>query len=173
MQRALKKVLKERPDIRQDVTLTPSDSLGGFMTGMMMPRGALAVTNPFTGNITYSRSAMQGQTDRDVEQTVAHELTHTKQAQTTPWWKTAMSMFQPDEKVPAEVPKGSPMNDPYQWRVPEMEAYQAERDRAQATHYPYYVDPVTGSRDLQLPNQKRGINTGPSPSLVRKVNANQ
>jgi hypothetical protein len=158
MQRALRKVLAERPDIKP-VSASPSNSMS--LTGWMMPRGAIAVTNPFSGNVTYNRDMMQGQ---DPEQVLMHELTHSKQAQTTPWYKTALSLFAPDEKVPAGIPAGSPMNDPYQWRPREMEAYQAERDRAGKMNIPYYTDPVTGSRDLQLPSQtkQRGINTGPS-----------
>jgi hypothetical protein len=149
MQRALKKILQERPDIKP-VTVTPSTNLSNLPTRMMMPRGSVAVTNPFTGNITYDPNMMQGQ---DPEQTIVHELTHSKQAQTTPWWQTAVNMFKPDVKVPAGISQNSPLNDPYQWRPQEMEAYQAERDRAAANKIPYYVDPVTGSRDLQLPNQ--------------------
>jgi len=169
MQRAMTKVMGEYPDTKP-VTLSPSSGgLGSFLTGLMMPRGALAVTNPFTGNITYDPNMMSGQSPTEQEQTIAHELTHSRQAQTTPWWKTAMGMFQPDAKVPAGVPKNSPMNDPYYWRSSEMEAYQTERDRAQRTHIPYYVDPVTGSRDLWLPNQRRGIDTSPSPQVIQRA----
>jgi hypothetical protein len=168
MQRALKKVQSENPGTK-NITLSPRGS--SPITSLMMPRGAEAVTNPFTGNITYNPEMMEGKSNTDMEQTLAHELTHVRQTQNTPWWKTAASLFAPDEKVPAGIPQNSPMNDPYQWRPREMEAFQTERDRAATQKIPYYVDPVTGSRDLQLPNETRGINT--SPSFMRNKNANQ
>lgn len=164
MQRALNKVLAENPGTKR-VSISPSSN--SLLTKLMMPRGSMATTNPFTGNITYNPEMMQGQSPFDIEQTVAHELTHTRQAQNTPWWKTAASLFMPDEKVPAGISKDSPLNDPYQWRPHEMEAFQTERDRASRMNAQGYSDPVTGSRDLQLPSmKKKGINT--APSFMRK-----
>lgn len=167
MQRALKKVQGENPGTKQ-VTVSPSTA--SPITRMMMPRGAMAVTNPFTGNITYNPEAMEGQSPTDMEQTLAHELTHVRQTQNQPWWKTAASLFAPDEKVPAGISPNSPLNSSYQWRPREMEAFQTERDRASAQKIPDYADPVTGSRDLQLPRESgRGINTGPSSDKLKQL----
>jgi hypothetical protein len=166
MQRALKKVQSENPGTKQ-VTVSPSTS--SPITSLMMPRGSMAVTNPFTGNITYNPDMMQGQSPTDMEQTLQHELTHVKQTQDTPWWKVAASLFTPDEKVPAGVPTNSPLNDPYQWRPREMEAFQSERDRAGRVGISGYADPVTGSRDLQLPRERGGIKTGPSSGKLKQL----
>lgn len=162
MQRALRKVLAERPDIKP-VSVSSSSAPSSFLTRMMMPRGSIATTNPFTGNITYNPDMMAGQ---DPEQVMVHELTHSKQAQTTPWYKTAMSLFSPDEKVPSGISPNSSLNDPYQWRPRELEAFQAERDRSSSMGMST-PDPVTGARDIQLPSmKKRGIDT--TPSFMRK-----
>jgi len=46
---AIAKVRQEMPDVGP-VSVSPSDSI---LSKWMMPRGSNAVTNPFTGNITY------------------------------------------------------------------------------------------------------------------------
>ena len=51
MQRAYAKVSGEMPDVKR-VSVSPRQS--SFLTNLFMPRGAYAVTNPFTGNITYN-----------------------------------------------------------------------------------------------------------------------
>jgi hypothetical protein len=164
MQRAMTKVMAQYPGTKQ-VTVSPSSS--SLITSLMMPRGAMAVTNPFTGNISYNPEAMQGQSPTDMEQTLAHELTHVRQTQNQPWWKTAASLFAPDEKVPAGIGQNSVWNSPYNWRPREMEAFQTERDRAQKMNIPGYSDPVTGATDIALPpmnkrKQPGPINTGPT-----------
>jgi hypothetical protein len=171
MQRAYAKVSAEMPDVKK-VSVTPSTSmLGRFF----MPRGAMAVTNPFTGNVMYSPDAMQGQSQDDMEQTIAHELTHTRQSMNEPWYEHAVDIVKSlnpwgDEKVPEGIQKGSILDNPYYWRPREMEAFQAERDRAQRNKIPYYVDPVLGSRDIMLPSQKKqpGIDTGPRYAFGRR-----
>lgn len=165
MQRALAKVQAENPSTKK-VSVSPSDAPSNFITRMMMPRGSMATTNPFTGNITYNRDAMQGQSPFDMEQTLTHELTHTRQTQDTPWYKIASSLFAPDEKVPAGISPNSPLNDPYQWRPREMEAFQNERDRATRMGKPI-SDPVLGSMDIPLPSM--GVNTAPSSDKLKKL----
>lgn len=162
MQRALTKVLGEMPDVKP-VTATASDS--SMLGRMMMPRGAEATTNPLTGNISYSPTGMQGMQSPEIEQTMAHELMHTRQAQSTPWYRTLLDAFKPDVRVPQGIPSGSIMDNPYLWRPNEMEAFQAERDRA--TRLGLNVpDPVTGARDIILPKEKKkGIDVGPSKAL--------
>jgi hypothetical protein len=158
MQRAYAKVAGEMPDVNP-VTVSPRNS--SLLTKYFMPRGAFAVTNPFTGNITYNPDVLQGQSQDSIENIVAHEMTHSRQAQNTPWYKTVAQMFMPDEKVPEQFGAGSPLNDPYYWRPHEMEAFQAERDRAARLHQPYQQDPILGTSDINLPAQ-RGIDTAPS-----------
>jgi hypothetical protein len=165
MQRALKKVTAENPGTKQ-VSVTPSNSAP--LTNLMMPKGAMAVTNPFTGNITYNPEAMQGQSPFDMEQTMTHELTHTRQTQDQPWWKTAASLFSFDDKVPQGIPKGSMLDDPYHWRTREMEAFQSERDRAARMKTPFYMDPETGASDIQLPSEAKHKTIDTAPSFMRK-----
>jgi len=145
MQRALQKVLGEMPDVKR-VSATPRGS--SFMSKMFMPRGANAVTNPFTGNITYNPEMMQDMNSDELEQTMAHELSHVRQTQNIPWWKIASEILAPDEKVPPG--QTYPKDDPYYWRPREMEAFQFERDRANRLKLPNQVDPVLGTRDIPL-----------------------
>ena len=167
MQRAYAKVSAEMPDVKK-VSVTPSTSLLGRF---FMPRGAMAVTNPFTGNVMYNPDAMQGQNQDDLEQTIAHELTHTRQMMSEPWTTKAMDIVKSlnpwgDEKVPEGIQKGSILDNPYYWRPREMEAFQAERDRAQRMKIPWYRDPVLGTGDIMLPSPPKkkqpGVDTGPS-----------
>jgi hypothetical protein len=159
MQRALAKVLGEMPDVKS-VTASPSDS--SMLGKLMMPRATEATTNPFTGNISYSPTGMQGMQSPEIEQTVAHELTHSHQAQNTPWYRTMLDAYKPDAKVPQGITPGSVLDNPYLWRPNEMEAFQAERNRAMRLGL-NMPDPVTGARDIILPkDKKKGIDVGPS-----------
>jgi hypothetical protein len=144
MQRALQKVLGQMPDVKP-VSIGPTSGFTGFMT----PKNALAVTNPFTGNISYSPEMMTGQSQDEMENTAAHELTHSRQAQQTPWYQKVLGMFSPgNDTPPAGLPSGSVLNNPYYWRPSELEAFQTERNRQMNQAYP--VDPVYGTRDVNL-----------------------
>lgn len=140
----------------KNVSVSPSDS--SMLTKFFMPRGSNAVTNPFTGNITYNPEMLQsmGYGQNDLEDIIAHEMTHVRQTQDLPWYKKVGQILSQtyggDVKVPAGIPESSPTNAPYYWRPMEMEAYQAERNRNMQT--PNYVDPVYGTRDIVLPPQK-------------------
>lgn len=136
------------PDVKK-VKVSPRES--SFLTRFMMPRGATAVTNPFTGNITYNPEVMAGYTPDELEQVIAHELTHVRQTQNTPWWKTAGEIF------------SMPFEEEYYKRPREMEAYQAERDRATRLKLPNMVDPVHGTRDIYLRPE-----LGPSSNVRQK-----
>lgn len=170
MQRAYAKVSAEMPDVKR-VSVSPRQS--SWLTNMMMPRGAYAVTNPFTGNITYNPDMFEGQTQDDIEQTIAHELTHTRQSQNTPWYghlADIANSLNPwgDEKVPEGIKPGSTLDNPYYWRPREMEAFQAERDRATRNKIPYYVDPVLGTRDIMLPSPRKKTGIDTAPTSMRK-----
>jgi hypothetical protein len=158
MQRAYAKVSGEMPDVKP-VTVSPRNS--SLLTKYFMPKGAFAVTNPFTGNITYDPNALQGQSQNSMENIMAHEMTHSRQAQETPWYKTIMNMMTPDEKVPEGITQGGPLDNPYYWRPHEMEAFQNEQDRMIRQHQPYQQSPITGAMDINLPAQQ-GIDTAPS-----------
>lgn len=178
MQRAYAKVAAEMPDVKP-VSVSPSGA--HWYTSLLTPKRAYAVTNPFTGNITYNPETMADQSQQDMEQTIAHELTHTKQTQDTPWTSmlgdvgkhilnNVSTMWGGNEdKVPAGVRQSSPYNDPYYWRPREMEAFQAERNRASKMGLSA-PDPIDQSRDIMLPGPsiKRGIDTGPSAAMMQK-----
>jgi hypothetical protein len=164
-QAALKKVLGENPDIKP-VTISPSG--GGILQRLFAPKSSLATTNPFTGNITYDPSQMVGLTQGEVENTVAHELNHSKHFQNMPWYSKIGSVINQtlfDDKPPAQgLSKNSPINSNYFWRPEEMEAFQAERDRTAKNRLTdVYTDPMLGTRDIPLfPPRKTGIDTSPS-----------
>lgn len=159
MQRAYHKVSGEMPDVKK-VSVSPRES--SFITRMFMPRGANAVTNPFSGNISYNPEMMRDMNLDEQEQTTAHELAHVRQTQNTPWWKIASEIMMPDEKVPTG--QLFPKNNPYYWRPREMEAFQTERDRAIKKKIPNYVDPVLGTRDIPLRPE-----LGPSSNVQKKM----
>lgn len=164
MQRAYAKVAAEMPDVKR-VAVTPSNQ--SWMTRIFMPRGSQAVTNPFTGNITYNPDAMQGMAPEDIEQALAHELTHVRQTQNMPWYQKVASLFTDNPGVPAGISGSSPLNDPYYWKPSEMEAFQTERDRATRMKLPWYRDPVLGTGDIMLPSPRKGIDTAPSSMRKR------
>jgi len=182
MQRAYQKVSKEMPDVKP-VTVSPRGA--SFMTSMFMPKGAYAVTNPFTGNITYNPDTMADQSQQDMEQTIAHELTHTRQSQgggiLGHLRDVGDQMVQNvkgiwggnEDKVPAGISPNSPYHDPYYWRPREMAAFQAERDRALNQHFSA-PDPIDQSRDIMLPGppiKRPMIDTGPSDEVMRRQQA--
>jgi hypothetical protein len=162
MQRALRKVQGENPDVKP-VSISSSDS--SLMNRLFAPKGAMATTNPFTGNIHYNPKQLQGIGQDELENTVAHELTHSRQAQNTPWYKTVAGLFSPDETVPQGAP--SSMDTPYHWRPQELEAFDAERARTLSHHLPWMRDPVTGMGDIQLMKQK--VKVGPTSGKLQQL----
>lgn len=158
MQEAYSKVSKEMPDVKK-ISVSPSDSL---LSKFLMPRGSDATSNPFTGNVTYNPKMMEPYDQFNREQVMTHELTHTSQAQKRgiPWHKLLTAIFEKDEKVPSGI--GKNLNKPYHWKPDELEAFQAERDRARRLKTPNYADPMTGKRNIVLPpssavTKKRGL----------------
>lgn len=175
------------------ISVTPSTS--GTLSKIFTPRGANAVSNPFSGNMIYNPDMMGGMNQFDKEQVIAHEMTHTGQMQNMPWYQKIKEMLFNRGNVPEGIPATSNLNNPYYWRDHELEAYQAERDRATKLKYPWYQDPITGGRDImlhpnyspnyasegkKLPTQSKkpvssGIDTGPTkiPMPNMKKNASR
>lgn len=145
MQQAFSQAQKEMPDVAS-VKLS-SSSPSDF--GSIMPANADAYTNPFTGNVSYNPEIMRQRTPDDAVGTMAHELTHSRQAQQTPWYQAAYNLLKPDVQVPAGIPKGDVLDKPYLWRPNELEAFQTERNRQMNQADPR--DPVYGTRDINLP----------------------
>lgn len=165
MQRALAKVQGEMPDVKK-VSVSPG---GGILSKLFLPKSTLAVTNPFTGNITYDPAEMMNISPDEQENTIAHELTHVRQTQNQPWYKTLMSMVSPVERAP-NIASGS-MDSAYAWRPSEMEAFQTERDRTLAHHLPNMRDPQTQMGDIMLvkPRPKKQVQTGPSSDKLHQL----
>lgn len=166
MQRAYQKVSKEMPGVKK-ISVSPSTS--GLLSSIFTPRGANAVSNPFSGNMIYNPEMMGGLSQFDKEQVTAHEMTHTKQMQDMPWYQKISEMLFSRGNVP-EGYTGTTLNNPYYWRPHELEAYQAERDRARRLKTPDYVDPMTGGRDYSLHPKytPSKVETGPSSAMLKK-----
>lgn len=173
MQRALQKVLGEMPDVKP---VTMSSSADGMLSRFLYPKNALATASPLTGNITYNPQQMMGRPQGEIENTIAHELTHSRQSQLMPWYKKLATIPEAlgeamgfDEKVPSQIGPNSPLNSSYAWRPRELEAFQTERDRTAKQHLPdIFSDPLTGARDVQLMSErKKGIDTSPSKKVIK------
>lgn len=138
------------PDVRQSVSVSPTNQWMDRLLGI--PKGTVATTNPFTGNISYDPTLMGAMGQDELENTLAHEFTHTRQQQAEPWYKVAQRMFMPH---PNMVPQGATgqFDTNYYWNPDEMEAYQTERDRASRLKQ-NVPDPVYGSTDIPLPSMK-------------------
>lgn len=149
VQAARAKVLAEMPDVKP-VSVGPSNSILSTLLGI--PRQAVAVTNPFTGNVSYNPELLGSMNQDELENTLAHEFTHSRQAQNTPWLSTVKRMFMPNTNAP---PKGAtgPYDTPYYWTPEEMQAFQTERDRTSRLKL-NVSDPVYGSMDIPLPSMK-------------------
>jgi hypothetical protein len=168
MQRAYSKVSKEMPGVKK-ISVSPSSS--SMLSKIFTPRGANAVSNPWSGNMIYNPEMMGGMDQFDKEQVIAHEMTHTKQMQDMPWYQKIGEMLFNRGNVPEGIPATSNLNNPYYWRSHELEAYQTERDRARRLKTPNYVDPITGGRDYALHPKYTPpkVETGPSSAALKKL----
>jgi len=150
VQKGLVKVRKEMPDMAGKKVGSSSGSLARFF----MPSTAQAVTNPFTGNVTYNPEALKGSSQDEIENMLTHEFTHSRQTDNTPFYKILGELFQRD----ARVPEGTTgLKDPYHWRSRELEAFQAERDRTVKNKLPWMRDPQTGQGDVMLPSTRKKV----------------
>lgn len=148
---AQQRMRQEMPAEMAGASITP----GTGISGMMMPKGAYATTWPLSGNITYSPTALGGQNQDFVENTLAHELTHRRQiqqAQQQPLWQRAISglqgLFGPSWQYP--IQPGEKVPDNYQPNPLELEAFQTEADRTLSHHLP-------SSGDIQLFGLRKAV----------------
>lgn len=138
-QAALKKIRMENPDVA-DVSVEEAGPIGQFF----MKKGTYGTTSPFTGSVSINPAEYQNQTQDELENTIAHELQHSRQVAATPYlnrfWNVARSMVGFD-------PEGST----YNLRPREAEAFQVEHDRTRNLNLQNVrTDPATGGRDIQL-----------------------
>jgi hypothetical protein len=151
VQAARLKILAEMPDVNQGVTVSPSNKFWDTLMGI--PRNAAAVTSPFTGNVSYNPDLISSMSQDELENTLTHEFTHTKQAAAEPWYSIAKKMFMPHPNMVPEGAKG-PYDNNYYWNPDEMAAFQAERDRSSRLKL-NTSDPVYGSMDIPLPKTRK------------------
>lgn len=112
----LARVRKEMPDVA-DAPVTPMGRIG-----QVLSKGALATTSPF-GSVSYNPEALRGASPADIADTLTHELTHVRQSR-------AMSPFQKVIAILQGAKQGFGGGMPYGQRPDELEAYQAEANRA-------------------------------------------
>jgi hypothetical protein len=132
---AIKKVREEQPDVAQ-IPIEPAGFLGRILGGRNE-----AVTNPFTGSVSYNPANMEKLSPEQTENIFAHELTHSRQVQNTPYFSRLTNVMR--SMIPGQ-------DESYYQRPREMEAFQTERDRNLRYGYSQ-PDPITQARDIELP----------------------
>lgn len=144
------KMQQEMPDVASKVSVTPA----GWMDRMRedvrhnligSSGAAMADTSPLTGNITYYPESLKGLEQTMIDNLLAHELTHSRQALSKPWHRRVIDIFK---------------NSPYEryGAIPEeLEAFQTEADRSQprSTNLPSFGEQGYRYRgDIRLPKGK-------------------
>lgn len=141
-----KKIKAEMPDVASR-QISPAGTLGKFFS-----RGAVATTNPFTGNVSYNPDMMANMSDDEIDNTLAHELTHSRQIKRDGLVGTILNMMKPD----VAAPPNSNLLTKYHWQPRELEAFQTEKDRTLNKKLnTITTDPMTGQRDIQLSSTKK------------------
>lgn len=128
------------PDV-SNVSIEPAGFFGKLLGGQ-----AIATTSPWTGNVTYNPDIMSKLRPEEVENTLTHELTHSRQILGTPAWQRPINVIK--SLLPG-------FDEPYYQRPREMEAWQAERDRSMRLGLRDMTDPQTGGQDIELPPPSR------------------
>lgn len=160
---AKQRVQQEMPDVA-DTSVSPMGFLGGLR------RGAQAVTSPFTGSVSYNPSALEGQSQDNIDQIMAHELTHSRQAQQMPWYEKATQPLTGLKNSLGDILQGATgsrlgLGYSYGQRPEELEAFQTENDRMLKLGLPGQVrDPgstFSGTSnywgDISLPSSVKGL----------------
>ena len=103
---------------------TKAEPMGRFMKWVL--QGPAAATDPWSGNVSYNEDVLRRLPRNEIVDTMAHELTHTRQLANTPWYKRPFAY-------------SSQVSTPYRQRPWEQEAYGTEAKRRAAR------------RDIRLP----------------------
>jgi hypothetical protein len=102
----------------------------GFLDKLMgNDKRTYATTSPWTGKVSYSPETLGTLGQNDINSTLAHELTHTKQVQNLPFMDRMVNGLKSFLPQPA-----------YHDRPNEQEAFQAEKDYGLANHIPQEGD---------------------------------
>lgn len=158
---------REMPNEMAQANIKPVGIIGG-MVNRLLPAGGnpVATTNPL-GSITYNPTLLKQLSQPEMEDVLAHELTHVKQYMDKPLVSRLLSSVLPqrDEGLPEETVKSLRMQGwenpaEYRGKSYEMEAYDAEAQRKLRTGRgePGY--------DIQLFPAKK---TGPSSQMLKKM----
>ena len=180
---AQNKMRQEMPNEMANASIKPTGLLGGLkdkLVAKMIGGAPVATTSPF-GNITYNKDILKSMPQNEMEDTLAHELTHVKQFSepgvngAPPTLSTGHGIMnvlkqmipRQDEGLPQETKSfySSRGYDPgYRGSSVEMEAYQKEDERKNARG-----DILRPGEDIQLfpPRKPKGINTSPSPKVIK------
>jgi hypothetical protein len=136
MNLAQEKMRQEYPKEMKTATIKPTGLVGRLadkFVQKVIGGAPVATANPF-GGIRYNPELASSLPQDELEDMLAHELTHVRQYQDMPLGKRILSSILPqkDEGLPAETAKSFRMQgyDPiYRGKSTEMEAYGAEQQR--------------------------------------------
>jgi len=175
---AKSRMQQEMPNEMANSSIEPTGFFGGlkdFLVKKAIGGVPVATTSPF-GNITYNKEQLAGMSQNELEDTLAHELTHVgqySQQVANPGDKPTLStghgimnviknIIPQDEGLPAETKHfySSHGYDPsYRGSSAEMEAYQKEDQRKMSRG-----DILRPGDDIFLPSSKKTkFNVSPSP----------
>lgn len=162
---AQNKMRTEMPNEMNSSTIQPTGMFGGIKDSLVkriIGGVPVATTSPF-GGITYNKELLSAMPQNELEDTLAHELTHVRQFNQTPIMKKLASFIlpEPDEGVPEQHKKDLRMQgwEPsYRGKFVEEEAYgtEAMRKLARGEGSPYDIN--------LLPDR-----IGPSSKTVKKL----
>lgn len=142
---------QEMPAQMADTTVEPMGILGRSLGALKALAGGQtqAITSPFTGTISYDPAALAGQSQNDVSDMLAHELTHVGQIRNEPWYAPYLGLV----GIGPHYDYGQDPN--------ELEAFQTEANRAVAqgrapNPMPTFSSPGFRSMgDISLPGLKK------------------
>ena len=170
MELAKSKMQQEMPNEMTGTSIEPTGLFGSLkdkLVAKVIGGTPVATTSPFHG-ITYNQDQLSGMSQNELEDTLAHELTHVGQYNRQPMWKNIAQSILPqaDEGLPAATEKSLRMQgwDPaYRGRSTEMEAYGTEQQRQlnRQQGFPGY--------DINLPSTKKKVDTSPTSSTLDKL----
>jgi len=149
---AKQQMQQEYPERMAGTSIEPMGWFGNAIAGLRNIGGGStqALTNPFTGNVSYNPTALYGQSQEDINNVLAHELTHTQQVRSQPWYRRAVSGLIGSGSWDYPVQPGQQVPSNYQPNPQELEAFQTESDRTLSQHLP-------STSDVWLqPDRKKG-----------------
>ncbi len=147
---AKRQLAKDMPAESKAATIGPMSTTYQLLSGGV-PRGVTAVTGPLNG-IRYDPDELKGMNQTQVNDVLAHELTHVRQNLRQSSYQNLVDLLM--RPFQTELPYGQ--------QPEEMEAFQTERDRSLKEHRPQSM-PIPSfqggkarQNDLTLPDFSKG-----------------